>query len=816
MGVAERAAFILRRSRPAEVFPPLAVDPETNLIFLDGGYLGAVWTGPTLSGVDEIVRSRLQAALNLELPAGSVAQFHLLSSQDVDPHLGRYAAAANSAEGSGLRQRQRETLVHATQERVELLRRGRYQELIPGNPIKINRRQVIVALKVPCEKRSVQDQVPEVAALMDKWEESLRTAGLHLRRLDGSGYLQLLRRILKPDQPLDARRDPDRLLREQITAPGDQIEIERGIVRINEVNAGVLSIKHLPKQFSLANMIAICGDPNGIENQLGIPHMVTLTVEYPDRAQTAARVRRTSQALNYQAFGGLSKFAPKILLKKEGLDVMVRSLDEGDRPVRINLSTVLFSKDVQELRKQLAMLRTFYVSLDLETAEERHLTWPMFWTSLPLFPDPEALRQTFRMHTMSYRHAAQFLPVLGEWPGTGTGGAMLLQSRQGQPVLVDLYDSASSFSAMVFAESGAGKSVLTQRMILDYLRQGARVFVIDVGYSYYKLARYLDGEYIEFTEESGLCLNPFTHVEDIDEELESVKALLAKMAAPTEGLDDFRLAALEEAIKAVWGRLGNAMTVTAVADFLLQQADQRIQDMGRMLFPFTRNGSHGPWFEGANTLDFRNNLVVLELEQLKSKKGLQQVVLLQLISRIQQEMFLRADGRPCFVILDEAWDLLSDEETEGGSNMVARFMETGYRRARKANGAFVIVTQSLSDAYRTASGRAMAANSPHKFVLCQSAESIEALSDGKMLSITPGLRRALRSVHTVPEKYAEMVVMAGDSWGVARLVESPFMQALFSTKGAARTEIIEAIRQEVAPVDAVEQFLARQARGEMH
>jgi hypothetical protein len=110
----------------------------------------------------------------------------------------------------------------------------------------------------------------------------------------------------------------------------------------------------------------------------------------------------------------------------------------------------------------------------------------------------------------------------------------------------------------------------------------------------------------------------------------------------------------------------------------------------------------------------------------------------------------------------------------------------------------------------------MAANSPHKFVLRQTAESIEALTDGKMLSITPGLRRALRSVHTVPEKYAEMVVMAGDSWGVARLVESPFMQALFSTKGAARTEIIEAIRQEVAPVEAVKQFLARQARGEMH
>ena len=47
------------------------------------------------------------------------------------------------------------------------------------------------------------------------------------------------------------------------------------------------------------------------------------------------------------------------------------------------------------------------------------------------------------------------------------------------------------------------------------------------------------------------------------------------MAAPTEGLDDYRRACLTEAIKSVWSRMGTSMTISDVVEYLHNQPDQR-------------------------------------------------------------------------------------------------------------------------------------------------------------------------------------------------------------------------------------------------
>ncbi|MCH4597774.1 ATP-binding protein, partial [Achromobacter xylosoxidans] len=131
--------------------------------------------------------------------------------------------------------------------------------------------------------------------------------------------------------------------------------------------------------------------------------------------------------------------------------------------------------------------------------------------------------------------------------------------------------------------------------------------------------------------------------------------------------------------------------------YMINQDDKYVQDMGNMLFGFTRNGSDGHWFDGEANLEMDKDLVVLELEELKSKKTLQQVVLMQIISAIQHEMYLSQDGRPKVLIIDEAWDLLDDP-------MIARFMEHAYRRFRKYGGSAIIVTQSIADLYGSPSG----------------------------------------------------------------------------------------------------------------
>jgi conjugal transfer ATP-binding protein TraC len=112
--------------------------------------------------------------------------------------------------------------------------------------------------------------------------------------------------------------------------------------------------------------------------------------------------------------------------------------------------------------------------------------------------------------------------------------------------------------------SGSGKSLLLNEIAMSYLGTGARVWIIDVGRSYEKACRNVGGSFIEFTESAGISLNPFSFVEDIDEDMELLQPLLAQMVSPRETLDGFRYSTLGAAIKKVWKAKGRAMTITDI------------------------------------------------------------------------------------------------------------------------------------------------------------------------------------------------------------------------------------------------------------
>ncbi|NBS15705.1 MAG: DUF87 domain-containing protein [Gammaproteobacteria bacterium] len=366
------------------------------------------------------------------------------------------------------------------------------------------------------------------------------------------------------------------------------------------------------------------------------------------------------------------------------------------------------------------------------------------------------------------------LPIFADWPGTGTP-TLNLVSRTGQLMSFSLFDSGSNYNACIAAQSGSGKSFLTNELIVSSLAEGARVWVIDVGRSYMNLAESLEGEFMAFNPESNLCINPFDLIQNWEEEADVIAGLVTSMAAPTEKLSDFQSASLKRILRDVWEEKGKAMTVDEVAQKLKAESDQRIIDLGEQLFPFTQRGEYGRFFHGRNTVRFRGDLTVLELEELKGRKHLQQVVLLQLIYQIQQAMYLGERDRPKIVIIDESWDLL----TLGDA---ATFMEHGYRRFRKYGGSAITITQSVNDLYRTPTGRAIVENSAHMILLGQKAEAVEALKSEKRLPLPEGGYTLLKTVHTVPGVYSELFLLTERGSGIGRLIVDPFKRLLFSTK----------------------------------
>ena len=140
-----------------------------------------------------------------------------------------------------------------------------------------------------------------------------------------------------------------------------------------------------------------------------------------------------------------------------------------------------------------------------------------------------------------------------------------------------------------------------------------------------------------------------------------------------------------------------------------------------MLYAYSSRGQYGRFFEGPSNLSFENDLNVLELEELKAKPELQTVVVLMIIWHIEREMYLGSRERRKLAIIDEAWDLL-------GGGFSGEFIAHGYRRARKYNGAFVSVTQSLLDFYRAGDlGESVLENSAWMFMLRQKGESVEEI-----------------------------------------------------------------------------------------
>lgn len=809
MQVAHTIAAMLRRYRPNESFPPVGY--WEGMYFLEDtekrSYLGAFFVGTPMSGAGGQTLEKIYSAVSANFPAGAFVQIHLLSIPDIDFDVHRYIRPKrNACQASPvIADDQRALLREAVERRSEYFLEGKEIPHVHSTGVRNHRVIQMVSIKFPTSPSPTDTEISECAESFAKFEQSLRTAGINVTLGEINDYMANLRYIIDPWSSYDGHYDEGKEIREQLLPPGFFVDNENTKqLNINGNLARIISVNRFPKFASIGLMNLIIGDPAGINNQFPVPWLISLNIHYPEQKAKKAWFRNKHVLTTMQSRGKLAEFLPRLGLKKQSYDQLSVDLEESkDSLVDMTFNITLYSKDERELSRLSAQMSTYMAGYGMELNEDTEILWPLFWNNLPLFPSTTSTENLFRSTTMPLRAAIQFAPILSDWTGTGNA-AMLLETRRGEPFAYDLYDSATNYNALVFAEAGGGKGFFLNTLITDYLALGSKVWCVDIGRSYYKLCKSLNGEFVSFTEDSNICLNPFTFVVDIDDEMDMLKALLAKMAAPTEGLDDFRLARLQESIKAVWGRMGNAATVTEIADYMNRSDDLRIKDIGNMLFPFTRQGQFGHWFDGEANLNFNSNFIVMELEELTQKEHLQQVVLMILMSKIQQEMFLTSDGVKKFAIFDEAWAHFADDG-------VAKFLNHAYRRFRKYKGSAILAIQSLADLYLHPHMEAVVQNSATRFILKQRPESVDSVVESGKLAIDPYGQQQMKSLETIPGLYSEVMIHTGSSYAVTRLTHPRFNQVLYSTTGDERDLIINAIENGMPAIDAINLYI--QQRG---
>lgn len=754
-------------------------DEKNRLFGMDAGGLGFAFIGPPLSGVSPAMQDKIAGMMQQACPANTVMQFILWTSPDMERALTSYKSVRRNAEG--------EFLGALRDEMADFYRESAYRSIVSGGDIRLRDTKLLVTMKIPASLDPSEREIMDACELRDLCAANLKACGFHLVELTPPGYLRFMQTIFNwgPSASwrtsIGAEWDKHVPLSEQILDPDNDVRIDEKGIWLGDERVRILFPKHYPDYATFGQAYTYLGEAMSGSRGLRDPTLLCATILFGDREKDLNKLARESLWLTHQAGQSLTRFRPEIGTQKRDFDLATQQVGEGDRIVKFSFGMATFSHSEQASVAAAANVRAYMREFQIQMQDYRYICAPLFGNLMPFGSDVTAQPALKTLRRITTRGVAPLLPVMSEWRGTGTP-TLLMASRNGQLMTLSNWDSDTNYNVCIAAESGSGKSFLAQTMFVGARQMGERFWIIDKGRSYRNIVEMLGGVRMEFGPNANICLNPFSIVEDYDDDADLLYGLISTMAAMAEPLTDLQASQVRRVMRQVYLDVGSArMTVDHVAEALLASQDQRIRDVGSQLYPFTSAGEYGRLFNGRNNYQADNPVVLLELDELDGRAHLQRVVLLQLMFQIRREMQRGSRGQRKHLLIDEAWELLSNGSTGGTADPIAAFIATSYRQFRKHNGAAWTITQSINDFFVNEVTRAIYENSAHKWLLGQRGEAVENARSTKRLDLGEHGFQLLRSVHTVRGEYSEVFCHTPYGYGVGRLIVPPLSRKLFST-----------------------------------
>ena len=813
-----------------ELLPWRAWDERSEL-YVNAASCGFVIELPPFAGIDEETTGALSGTLADAAPEHCTLQFIHWASPRFGAALSSWAEPRARAGGvqAEMGKRRERMLAHA----------GWRPMHTGGPPFTCSDYRVFVAASLA----GLPGPASETALISFRraLEGTLASAGAYARRLEPDALLSLAAELAAPGiagdhdgglgRPLRrwSPRDP---IHAQCAAPGRALTVApTGLVfhhpsarsndgRNGSSNGGsedghgdvavrVLTALAFPEVWPGWRGNALIGDFHRDFLQPGCPVLTALTVMTGDEAFGEQAFLKSARATQ-QAGTGIARYLPGLPEKARDWRIVTERLKDGERLVKASYFAAVYAP-LDAIDEAEQAVRAIYHGQGWRVSAERYVHLPSWLACLPMAPGgglDADLDRMGRMKTLLTSAAVNLAPVHGEWRGQGGGQggnqsglpaqgiepnppALFLIGRRGQPAGWSPFaNNAGNYNVAVTGKSGSGKSVLMQELVTGLIGAGGEAVVIDDGRSFQHTAEALDGAFIAFGKDPA-CLNPFAmidagtadHDSDYREECFAMLAgVLSRMCRRRGAIDDIEAALIDEAIAQAWDEAGNEADLGHVRRHLADRGDRRAVDMATALGPWCPGGALGRLFAGHEIPDLDRALTVFELAELKGRGDVQGVVLMLVVFLATQRMYHGPRTRAKAIVIDEAWDLLSGEDSRA-------FLEGAARRARKYRGALVTGTQSVNDYYANPAARAAWENSDWVIFLAQKDESVELLKQEKRIHCDPGMERALKSLQTADGRYAEMVLHGPDGWRVARLVLDPWSVALFSSRGPAFTAV---------------------------
>jgi type IV secretory pathway VirB4 component len=302
-------------------------------------------------------------------------------------------------------------------------------------------------------------------------------------------------------------------------------------------------------------------------------------------------------------------------------------------------------------------------------------------------------------------------------------------------VIVDRY-CLNNANAIIFAQSGSGKSYTAKVEILRQLMQGTKVIVIDPEREYRQLAESVNGSYINLSNTSKEKINPFEFKladksgdENLSEQIQSLTEMISLMVGSLTNEEKAVMdKALIETYKSHGFTLSGKKKKTAKPKFpLLKDVAKTLKRMKhtKLLHRLERftSGSLSAVFDSQTNIKLNNRLVVFDIKDLN--ESLRPIMMMIVANFTNKEVKVNPYKR--MLVIDEGWLLLEHQDS-------ARFITSLVRRARKYYLGVTIISQQAADFLNHDYGRAIASQSSLRILMKQDTTTIKKVSEEFHLS----------------------------------------------------------------------------------
>ena len=406
-----------------------------------------------------------------------------------------------------------------------------------------------------------------------------------------------------------------------------------------------------------------------------------------------------------------------------------------------------------------------------------------FKSNLPLMDD-----KVKKTHTFDRRSMGTVFPFTTSEVGHPTGVPLGINKQTGVPILFDnFHSSLTNYNMVIFAKSGAGKSVTMKTLISrSAVLMGVQSLALDAEGEYSIVAESLGGINVVISPNSKTVINIFDietevvkdeitgkdrvvlNVENKVEDVTQALLTMAKGSTRSEEVNELTKQIIAESVAEEYAAHGinndpNSLFESSAGEFGSNVLGKKRKDMPtigswykriekkaadnknvdynfhysyllKVMKQYIREyDGQMAYFDGQSTFDLLDGtlFINLDISQLEEKfaRPLAQQILLEWIweKYVKKNSEDKSKASMKRVLVDEAWMLLPFPEA-------VDFLNTMARRARKRNVSLAIISQRFQDFYEKPEAQAVLTSSDTKLFLAQDKSEIQYLKEVFKLS----------------------------------------------------------------------------------